>query len=59
MFYDPSLGLIGNLEKCLRRNQQTRNAVDNAKSEQADTNALTLEISADHEERLCLIELGI
>ena len=28
-------------------------------SEQVDTNALTLEIEADHEERLCLMELGI
>lgn len=28
-------------------------------SEQSDTNTLTLEIAADHEERLCMMELGI
>ena len=28
-------------------------------SEQSDTNALTLEIAADHEARLCQIELGV
>lgn len=28
-------------------------------SEQEDTNALTLEIAADHEARLCEIELGV
>ena len=32
---------------------------ENLNAEQENTNALTLELAADHEERLCMMELGI
>ena len=32
---------------------------ENLNAEQENTNALTLEIAADHEARLCEIELGV
>ena len=60
--------IVNWLNFCLREmtvgrvpgNKETlEKSLGEAKTEQADTNALTLELAADHEERLCLIELGI
>ena len=69
MNYKPELGLFGNIKRLYeernKTNAQVFNVGETAKRADAAANALketeslTLELAADHEARLCEIELGV
>lgn len=62
MNYIPKLGIFGNLQelfKSITLTNKTASRADAAATELKETEALTLEISADHEARICMMELGV
>lgn len=62
MNYIPKLGIFGNLQelfKSITLTNKTASRADMAATELKETEALTLEISADHEARICMMELGV
>lgn len=62
MHYDNKLGIFGNLKKLYTEANKTNAKVFNtneATNRLKETEALTLELAADHEARICEMELGV
>lgn len=69
MNYKPELGIFGNLQRLFEERNKTNAQVfntnetakraDAAAADLKETEALTLELAADHEARLCEMELGV
>lgn len=62
MNYIPKLGIFGNLQelfKSITLTNKTASRADAAATELKETEALTLELAADHEARICMMELGV
>lgn len=62
MKYIANLGIFGNIQKLIdgvTAVNSTANRADAAATELKETEALTLELAADHEARICMMELGV
>lgn len=69
MNYNAKLGIFGNLQRLFEERNKTNTQVfnagetakraDEAATELKETEALTLELAADHEARICMMELGV
>lgn len=69
MNYNAKLGIFGNLQRLFEERNKTNTQVfntgetakraDAAATELKETESLTLELAADHEARICMMELGV